>query len=140
MVLIKRNLSKKNVLKRISHAVMKWPFKTLRKSFPICPTRRAAMSIFQVCVSQNTFWGVTTWMPLSLLHTFHAKWCSGNTDTMLHLLANPLSSLWGSNMILVVTVVWGKSFLRPGFFKICSTSIISISKHLSSTYSKSFIM
>ena len=74
---------------------MKWPFKTLRKSFPICPTSRAAMSIFQVCVSQSTFLGVTAWIPLALLHTFHTKWCSGNTDTMLHLLANPLSSLWG---------------------------------------------
>lgn len=134
MVLIKRNLSK-NILKRINHTVIKWPFKILRKSFPICPTRTEVIFIFQVCISQSTFWGVTTWIPLSLLHTSHAKWCSGNTDTMLHLLANPPSSLWGSNMILFITIV-----LRPGFFKICSTSIISISKYLSSTYSKSFIM
>lgn len=134
MVLIKRNLSKKYFKKNQSHC-NKVTFQNFKKILSHLPYKDRSNVYFSSLHFTKYILGsynLNSFIPSSYLP---CKWCSGNTDTMLHLLANPPSSLWGSNMILFITIL-----LRPGFFKICSTSIISISKYLSSTYSKSFIM
>lgn len=128
--------------KRINHYGMKLPFKNLRKHFPIFPRKeRSDVCFLSLCFAKYIFLNCNS---SSNIPSLRCLWPvmpnSGNTDTMLHLLAEPLLSVWGSDVVHFVSHGLSESFLSPGLFRISPTSIISISIHVSSIYCRSFIM